>query len=140
MKKTVFILLLLLSALSFVSCSLFSNDSAEEPSEDEEADLGIWHYGYVGAESDPDYPFEICDGDEEYLYSDVIELGNRGTKITLSVKNPPFDIKEVLTLSFWERSGDGWVLFENAPHVVSTENSLIKREESEIAIIATSRR
>ena len=100
MRKTVCALLGVLLLSCLVSCSFFINNSVSDEDKEEELSLGIWHFGYVGSDSDPDFPQKICDGDEEYLYSDVIELGKAGTRITFTVENPMFDIKEVLTLSF----------------------------------------
>ena len=134
MRKTVYFFLTVLALLScLVACNFSINDLPPDEDKEDELDLGIWHFGYVGSDSDPDFPQKICDGDEEYLYSDVIELGKAGTKITFTVENPTFDKKEVLTLSFWEKTDDGFVLWEQAPNVKSSDNSVIKQEEIGIA-------
>ena len=99
MRKS-FCLLVLILLISLVSCSIFTADTEEEGSGKENLELGIWNFGYVGADTDPDHPLAICDGDGEYLYSDIIELGKAGTKITVIVENPTFDVKEILTISF----------------------------------------
>ena len=132
MRKS-FCLLVLTLLISLVSCSIFTADTEEEDSGKENSDLGIWNFGYVGADTDPNYPRAICDSDSEYLYSDIIELGKAGTKITVIVENPAFDIKEILTISFWEKNGGDFVLYDEAPHVKSTDSGEVKREERGVA-------
>ena len=128
---SVLTMLIFLSVLN--SCSFLPTDGESEKDGEEEMDLGIWHFGYVGADDDPDFPRKICDGDKEHLYSDVIELGPRGTKITFTVEKPTFDIKKIFTISFWEKDGDEWVIWDEAPHISNSDNGIIKVDRGDYA-------
>lgn len=118
---------------SFTSCTPTEKDNEGSEIVDETEDLGIWNFGYIGADTDPDFPRKICDGDPEHLYTDVIELGAAGTRITFTVENATFDFKDIFTISFWERDGDTWVISEDAPHVSCSDNATVKIEDKSTA-------
>ena len=150
MKRIVSLVLLLLlifsSAFSLFSCELFGlfdrqDDPLDEPPEDADVEcgecdenLGIYHRGYVGSSDNPTTPNEINESAKDHLYSDVIRLPMRGTKITFTVKNPTFDTDSIYNISFWLEDGDGWTLDTEAPNIKNDKNiNIIKKEENGVA-------
>ena len=107
------------------SCALVSGDGVDA---EDEANTGVWNIGYVGSEKNTETPCAINTDNVEYMYTEIIELGDGGTKISFTDTNPAFDVLEIYTLSFWLREGDSWVLDTEAPNI-SNDSTLIKSYE-----------
>ena len=127
--RIIFTLLLLTMAMTCaVSCLLPQEPPASEdddPSEKEEpevADMGIWSKGYVSA----DGTGVIVESDE-YIYTDVIELTSAGSRVTFTAYGCLGDTEEVLTLSFWNKTADGYELCKNAPHL-KNDTEIVKKK------------
>lgn len=72
---------------------------------------------------------EINPDDLSYVYSDVISLGSKGTKITFTFKGCPVENKGVLALSSWRLEDGEWVIDRDAPY--ATSSAVAKQDKSD---------
>ena len=134
MMKRIFALLLcaatLLTSLAFIGCEKEEKEEAENEENDEEEDedkpLSVgWNRGYIGSLENKDFRFKINTDADQYVYSDVIEMGAAGTKITFTDKYGFADTAEIFSLSSWIKSAGQWVIDENGVNI-SSSSKLIK--------------
>lgn len=89
-----------------------------------------WIIGYVGSSTNPyGYANGINATEENYAYSEVIEIAKKGTKVTFVDEYFGSTSGNAYVLSFWKKDGDNWVIDLDKPnipgggqYVISTEN------------------
>ena len=138
--KKLFSLLLILSLIvcsvaGLSSCLLPTpatpeggGDEIEEEKKDD-TDDSVWQKGYVGSRQNTEYSEKIKSPDDEYIYTDVIELGAKGTRVSFTDSQKLSDISDVYVLSFWEKVGDEWELDSYAPNQ-NDESSVVRTVEN----------
>ena len=129
------LLMLVLPVLGMTSCLLLAvpgggsgGDGGEDIPPDPEEEYSFWRKGFIGSDKNAAYPEKLKDGDDEYIYSDVIELGAAGTSVTFTEPQGVDDNLKVYILSFWKQVGGEWVLDTDAPNQ-REDSSLIRSAE-----------
>lgn len=70
-----------------------------------------WNAGYVGSSTNG-YGFanDINPSENNYAYSDVIEIAKKGTKVTFTDKAAGSTSGNAYVVSFWKKEGGNWVI------------------------------
>ena len=70
-----------------------------------------WNAGYVGSSTNG-YGFanDINPSENNYAYSDVIEIAKKGTKVTFTDKAAGSTSGNAYVVSFWKKDGSNWVI------------------------------
>ena len=142
-------LLLLVCILFPVSCTLVipglvgtpSGDGSGEKTEEEkdketdedtkEDDGKIevnWQRGYIGSRWDKEGFGKVNTDNNQYVYTDVIEMGVKGTKITFTEYLGLEDTEEALLLSSWSSTADGWEINPDGINLDVTTKLLRKKQ------------
>ena len=70
-----------------------------------------WNAGYVGSSTNGyGYANGINMNEQNYAYTDVIEIAKKGTKLTFTDTKSGSTSANAYVLSFWKKDGDKWVL------------------------------
>lgn len=69
-----------------------------------------WKAGYVGSDSNTNYAYTLNRGGAAYAYSDVIEMGPRGTKLVFADPHRGATSQNAFCVSSWVKKGDTWVI------------------------------
>ena len=85
---------------------------ATTPSEPAGTALDVkWNAGYVGSSTNGyGYANGINMNEQNYAYTDVIEIAKKGTKLTFTDTKSGSTSANAYVLSFWKKDGDKWVL------------------------------
>lgn len=77
-----------------------------------------WRKGYVGsATNSSGYANKLNQTERNYAYTDVIQLGAKGTKVTFTDEQNGVTSSNAYVVSSWKQSDSGWVLDLDKPNI-----------------------
>lgn len=77
-----------------------------------------WNAGYIGSSTNPyGYANGINATEQNYAFTDVIEIAKKGTKITFTDTKNGSTSGNAYVLSFWKKVGDNWVIDLDKPNI-----------------------
>lgn len=112
MKKSVCLLLALLTIIMLIPAGMISVSAASE--------LNIkWNVGYVGHSTNQNYKNKLSGESSGWRYSDVIVVEKAGTRLSFTL-NGSYVPNNVWAFSTWKQSGSNWVLDLDGTNLVGT--------------------
>lgn len=150
MKRFFSLLLALLLALSLPACTVEEAPESESTTPDSEStsapeaestsdeSTGLpnylipidvsWHFGCIGSPANSaGYAYQIHENAEDYSYTDVIELGRKGTRVSfIAPRGISAKSSEYLVLSSWEKDGDEWVIDFGRPNIAGASELIVE--------------
>ena len=84
-----------------------------------------WNYGYVGSNLNTAFPNTINTAGQYYSYTDVIELGSKGTKVTFTDVVGASTSANAYVVSSWKKSGSDWVIDLAGANLIGGNESLV---------------
>ncbi|MCQ2427453.1 MAG: SGNH/GDSL hydrolase family protein [Clostridia bacterium] len=90
-----------------------------------------WHSGHVGSDQNQfGYTNVINDGAGAYAYTDVIELGPRGTKAVFVDPHMGSTSNNAYCVSSWKKDGGSWVFYADGANFAGIPEAIVSAKSS----------
>ena len=87
-----------------------------------------WKAGYVGSDTNPDYAYTLYRGGGAYAYSDVIEMGPRGTKLVFADPQRGSTSRNAFCVSSWVKKGGIWVIDRDGFNIAGMPGTVVSSD------------